>query len=773
MDPEAAAAFARAAALLQRDEHLDDFVPSPPRSSYLTEQKQQRRRATAKSSGYGQQQPVPRRRQPSTDADQLSDPSAAAQLPSLAELSTTPVLDLQKKVLAPPRAGRRAAAPIPSGEEGRKAAMTAMEAAMPSLDEESARLVARACALIDGTDSAARSPMHRSPARRGGGAQKARASTRSAPARGPPTCGSSGCQDAIDFAPIVVDDIEGVGVRDESGAAEDNSAEDAAAAAAARARELSRQAAEAVSSAVAAAEAADAVRSPGSASSYGRDFGAGGGFVMPTFGGSSGSPERAAHIERGAEGAQQRVRQARLAEEKAKQAEREAAEQKRAAAQADAARVAAFQSDVQKRAAMRKREERERQQREAAAAAEEAAAREARKSEQAREAEEVRRSLAQAIAARRAVAKQREIEQQALKEAAAQQAKVRNEAEGAKLQAAALARVRERRRQEAVQRGQEQVESELEFLARAPKLSEGQARAKEHRAAAADRLRLRRERELSGSAEDGFLRGQPPRQRGRPANAPPHSTESWADEPEQEYYEEDEEDGSDAGDGWFGAAQDGAFSNVGFVIRGEEPARPPAKAKVRQPRPSGQPRQPQGRPRQQQPAQPAPSVFTQRGGAAVETPPSQEPWSRGGALVESTQDFVAGINRVGAAARRGQRPLLMPSPAEHPTSEGLPPAQVLEIRSPERRGGPDDCNGAAPSHQPWQPAARARLRFDPPPVAPPEVDEELQALPPNVAAEQTRDSAAVGSPKAQAKPARRKPWQRAPVPLDRPLDRPQ
>ena len=654
MDPEAAAAFARAAALLQRDEHLDDFVPSPPRSSYLTEQKQQRRRATAKSSGYGQQQPVPRRRQPSTDADQLSDPSAAAQLPSLAELSTTPVLDLQK-VLAPPRAGRRAAAPIPSGEEGRKAAMTAMEAAMPSLDEESARLVARACALIDGTDSAARSPMHRSPARRGGGAQKARASTRSAPARGPPTCGSSGCQDAIDFAPIVVDDIEGVGVRDESGAAEDNSAEDAAAAAAARARELSRQAAEAVSSAVAAAEAADAVRSPGSASSYGRDFGAGGGFVMPTFGGSSGSPERAARFERGAEGAQQRVRQARLAEEKAKQAEREAAEQT-AAAQADAARVAAFQSDVQKRAAMRKREE-ERQQREAAAAAEEAAAREARKSEQAREAEEVRRSLAQAIAARRAVAKQREIEQQALKEAAAQQAKVRNEAEGAKLQAAALARVRERRRQEAVQRGQEQVESELEFLARAPKLSEGQARAKEHRAAAADRLRLRRERELSGSAEDGFLRGQPPRQRGRPANAPPHSTESWADEPEQEYYEEDEEDGSDAGDGWFGAAQDGAFSNVGFVIRGEEPARPPAKAKVRQPRPSGQPRQPQGRPRQQQPAQPAPSVFTQRGGAArSETPPSQEPWSRGGALVESTQDFVAGINRVGAAARRGQRP---------------------------------------------------------------------------------------------------------------------
>ena len=40
-----------------------------------------------------------------------------------------------------------------------------------------------------------------------------------------------------------------------------------------------------------------------------------------------------------------------------------------------------------------------------------------------------------------------------------------------------------------MQRGQEQVESELEFLARAPKLSEGQARAKEHRAAAADRLR--------------------------------------------------------------------------------------------------------------------------------------------------------------------------------------------------------------------------------------------------------------------------------------------
>ena len=69
-------------------------------------------------------------------------------LPSLAELSQQPILDIARRPAAvpPPRGVRHAVASI---AETRKAAMSTMEAAMPSLDEESARLVARAHALLD------------------------------------------------------------------------------------------------------------------------------------------------------------------------------------------------------------------------------------------------------------------------------------------------------------------------------------------------------------------------------------------------------------------------------------------------------------------------------------------------------------------------------------------------------------------------------------------------------------------------------------------------
>ena len=114
----------------------------------------------------------------------------------------------------------------------------------------------------------------------------------------------------------------------------------------------------------------------------------------------------------------------------------------------------------------------------------------------------------------------------------------------------------------------------------------------------------------------------------------------------------------------------------------------------------------------------------------------------------------------------------MPPPAEHPTSEGLPRRRCLKFCSPERRGGPGDCNGAAPSHQPWQPAARARLRFDPPPVAPPEVDEELQALLP-MSQRNRLVIRPLWAPQKRRRNLHAASRGRGRLYLDRPLDRPQ
>ena len=97
LDPEAAAAFERAAALLQRDEHLDDDIPPPTVTAHAS------RRV-----GRGGPPQRQRRRAPTVAAD-VPAPDSGKPLPSLAELSQTPVLDLQRAAStgAPPRAGRR------------------------------------------------------------------------------------------------------------------------------------------------------------------------------------------------------------------------------------------------------------------------------------------------------------------------------------------------------------------------------------------------------------------------------------------------------------------------------------------------------------------------------------------------------------------------------------------------------------------------------------------------------------------------------------------
>ena len=132
-EPPDLSAFERAAALLNRNEHLDDTY-------------EQWQKKTQPRGGAGRRQitvPPPPRRPRKPAHPEFEPPPASTPLPSLAELSQSDILNLKKSTHVP-RAGRRAGAVPLSADESRKAAMSTMEAALPSLDEESARLVARA-----------------------------------------------------------------------------------------------------------------------------------------------------------------------------------------------------------------------------------------------------------------------------------------------------------------------------------------------------------------------------------------------------------------------------------------------------------------------------------------------------------------------------------------------------------------------------------------------------------------------------------------------------
>ena len=794
MDDAAAAAFARAAALLARDEHLDDDSASSGATTTLARNWKQPPRAGSHGRVAQSAVALPRPSKP---------------LPTLAELSQQPILSLTrpKPAGAPaPRAGRRAA---PSTAESRKAAMSVMEAAMPSLDEESARLIARAHALLDtgGTDPAMvgkEAGLWRPAGKQRGGC---RASTRSAPPALAPTVSPA-------LVPTASQIVAGATVRDRGLAEGDDGAMavlplDAAAVdgesgggdAAAMASEGSVRA-DVESALAAVAGLSEAMRSlrgsgpssprtggsvPGGADGSeggGGGLGAmlvfasgggGGAGCMASGGGHGGAPSLQTQ-------AQQRVRAAKLAAERAKAAERQAQAQREAASAASAARAQEFQADVRRRNASRRREEKEMHARQTAEVEAETAAKEARLREQAAQAEEVRRSTSRAVAARRAQARREEAATLAQRATQAAEARERSQLEGAQLQAAALARVRERRRQTSEAQAHAEVAGELEMLADAPKRSEGLARAREQRRAAAERLRSRRVCDEAGDGawwgqEEGDLRlSTPSAEGGHDSYGASGGAMGGAC------------DGAwDGGLPWCNALNGEAIAHVGFVIRGGDEAPAPAPAPRRlaaaAPPPVAQPRRPNVATTAAAESGGGGALEGRNGGRVGSTAagPQGHQHARGGRglsvandgahgrgavrtggcalLAESSLGWVGRVPSVQNAARRasGWRAVQpragAPVPANIHSCEAEP-AQVLEIRSPTRAAA------QAPSAARLPPTSVAP---DPPPVEPPELELELEPALPQAAMEAAPLSAPNG------KRERRRPWQRPPVPLDRPL----
>ena len=376
-------AFERAAALLARNEHLDDDGPPPPKSG------------VSKQPGGASKQPPSRRPRPPPAP--RKPPSAVtdtppANLPSLSELSQTTILDKPKAANHGRRAG--GAKPPVSAAESRKATMNAMDAAMPSLDEESARLVARARALLDsnGTDPACAAPSpQRSAGRRGGRVPGGTRSSASAGARLPTTAASRyGATGGGSEAAAVVIDADADGAADADGVDEGGAglgaenddggtaavegdeggsssgggnalAFERAAALLARNEHLDDDGPPPPKSGVLSCGDGDV-----SSGGFGGGLSMGGGGSLEQYGGYGGggqspvgSPGGAA--QEGASAAQQRVRQARLAADARRKEEERREEERRAAQAGEGERVRAFQDDVRKRNAMRKREERERE----------------------------------------------------------------------------------------------------------------------------------------------------------------------------------------------------------------------------------------------------------------------------------------------------------------------------------------------------------------------------------------------------------------------------
>ena len=112
-EPPDLSAFERAAALLNRNEHLDDTY-------------EQWQKKTQPRGGAGRRQitvPPPPRRPRKPAHPEFEPPPASTPLPSLSELSQSDILDLKKSTHVP-RAGRRAGAVPLSADESRKAAMS-------------------------------------------------------------------------------------------------------------------------------------------------------------------------------------------------------------------------------------------------------------------------------------------------------------------------------------------------------------------------------------------------------------------------------------------------------------------------------------------------------------------------------------------------------------------------------------------------------------------------------------------------------------------------
>ena len=453
----------------------------------------------------------------------------------------------------------------------------------------------------------------------------------------------------------------------------------------------------------------------------------------------------------GADAAAWRVRQARVAKEEQRVSEQKEAVLREAEEQAKAARVAEFQLEVKRRNAARQREKRLASEREAAEARERASDREARMREQAERAEAARRELAQQLAHKRANARRAEQHHEQLRQAEQVALKQRSCAEGAQLQAAAIARVRERRKQAAEQREQHEVQEELNFLAHHPEKLTAQARAREQRSAAVERLRMRKCREETGeekepAVDDAAAGGKrtdgatgPYGRRGPETTRPKVSAR--ANMQGDDGFDHQQLDDDDIpGSGWMLGGQ--GVANVGFVIRGD----------------------------------PSPPVQSGPDAAHLRHASQRMPLGSHDKAQSTLEVGRCGLARRactnavacdGAEMQPAKHPV-MTNPHGHvgmsghasksgPHQDAEPP-QVLEIRSPARS---------------------SRQRFDPPPVEPSDVSGSFsELLPGRKSSPKGRMPAAVAGPPAgeprtanttKAGVGRRKPWQKAPVPLDRPL----
>ena len=158
MDPSDMQAFARAQQLLSRKEDLDELPPMAPLSSMQEDGPSPKRRSTKQAAA---PKPAAARRRPAPQKE-FALPAHHGPLPTLSQLATESVGQELQFLQKPNPTTRRPLRPRAPPEESRRAALSAMDTAMPSLDDDSAQLIARARALIEdsgaGTEGLTQAP---------------------------------------------------------------------------------------------------------------------------------------------------------------------------------------------------------------------------------------------------------------------------------------------------------------------------------------------------------------------------------------------------------------------------------------------------------------------------------------------------------------------------------------------------------------------------------------------------------------------------------------
>ena len=163
MDPADMQAFARAQQLLSRKEDLDELPPMAPLSSMQPDGPSPKRRPTKQAAAPA---PAAARRRPAPQKE-FALPAHHGPLPTLSQLATESVGQELQFLQKPNPTSRRPLRPRAPPEESRRAALSAMDTAMPSLDDDSARLIARARALIDDSGGGATEGLTQAPSRPG------------------------------------------------------------------------------------------------------------------------------------------------------------------------------------------------------------------------------------------------------------------------------------------------------------------------------------------------------------------------------------------------------------------------------------------------------------------------------------------------------------------------------------------------------------------------------------------------------------------------------